>query len=165
MMTRSIAILLTATLGLSACGDSSLNPFRWFGGGRRAGPTTLEPDGGYAIGDRRQSFPHLLAARWEDVPEGRMLVVSGVAPTKGWWDVALVTEEVMPAGRLRAGPDGILRLRMVGSPPLPDQPEARMQADPRVDTITTALTITTPQLARLRGIVISGASNSLSVSR
>lgn len=165
MMTRSIAILLTATVGLSACGDSSLNPFKWFGGGRSSGPETIEPLGGYATTDRRQSFPRLTSVRWESVPEGRMLVVTGLAPTKGWWDAALVTEEALPDGRLRAGPDGILRLRMVGSPPLPDQPEARMPADPRVDTITTAMTISTQQLARMRGVVVSGASNSMSANR
>ena len=167
-MTRGIAILLAATLGLSACGDSGssgLNPFRWFGGGKKAGPTTLDPAGGYTASDRRQAMPRLTGARWEVVPDGRLLVVTGLAPTKGWWDVAVVTEEPMPEGRIRADAQGILRLRMVGSPPLPDQPEARMPADPRVDTITAGFTITNEQLARLRGVVVSGASNSFSLKR
>lgn len=165
MSKRSLAFLLMATMAVSAC-QSRLNPFTWFGGGgERQGPTTLEPEGGYATSDARQSFPRLTSARWEQVSGGRMLVVTGIAPTKGWWDAAIVTEEALPEGRIRGGADGILRLRMVGSPPAPDQIEARTAADPRVDTITAAFTLTNAQLAQLRGIVVSGASNSYSLNR
>lgn len=167
MMTRSLALLLVATTTLAACGDSGLNPRTWFGGGgRRAGPETLEPKGGYAVTtDRRQSFPRISSARWEDVPGGRMLIVSGVAPTKGWWDVAIITEEDLPEGRIRGDAQGVLRLRMVGSPPFPDQVEARTPANPQVDTINTAITLTNSQLSRLRSVVVSGAGNSVTLNR
>lgn len=166
MTTRSLALLLVATMTLAACGDSSLNPRGWFGSGaRRAGPQTLEPKDGFVVADRRQAMPRITGARWQEVPSGRLLVVTGLAPTKGWWDAAIVTEEALPEGRIRADAEGVLRLRMVGSPPSPDQVEARTPADPRVDTITTAFKLTNSQLARLRSVVVSGAGNSVTLSR
>ncbi|MCG2921828.1 hypothetical protein KZ305_27465, partial [Escherichia coli] len=82
---------LAACLMLAACGDSSLNPRRWFGGDPAPrGPQTLAPEGGYTVAeDARQPAAQLLSARWEQTLEGRLLVVTAIPPTKGWWDLAL----------------------------------------------------------------------------
>lgn len=167
---RSItALTIVATLTLAACGDRgvSLNPFRWFGGGAARGPETLTPEGGYdlAARDPRQLMSSITSARWEPLGEGRLLVVTGLAPTKGWWDPELVTKTPMPAGRIRADADGVLRLRFVAFPPPPDSPDARRPANPQVDTITTAMTISTPALRGIDQVVIQGAGNVITLRR
>lgn len=167
-MRRITALTIAATLTLAACGDSGsrLNPLRWFGGGQR-GPETLEPAGGYDLASRdpRQLMGSITSARWEPLGEGRLLVVTGLAPTKGWWDPALVTETPAPTGRIRADADGVLRLRFVAFPPPPDSPDARRAANPQVDTITTAMTISTPALRGIEQVVIQGAGNAITLRR
>lgn len=167
MTFRGTALILSATLALTACGDSAssgLNPLGWFrGGSSKAGPTTLTPEQGYATQDPRQPFPHLTSARWEPMMGGKLLVVTGIAPSKGWWDVAIITETSMPGQRVRPDPDGTLRLIVVGSPPLPESAEARMPADPRVDTVTVARAFTDTQLARVRSVELTGAGNSITL--
>lgn len=170
MPRRITALTIAATLTLSACGDgggSGLNPFRWFGGGGSRGPETLTPEGGYATAanDPRQLMGSITSARWEPLGEGRLLVVTGLAPTKGWWDAELVTETPMPAGRVRADADGVLRLRFVALPPPPDSPDARRAAVPEVDTITAALTITTGALQGIEQVVVQGAANVVTLRR
>ena len=115
--------------------------FQGAGAGGQRGPQTLEPKGGYARTDQRLAVPQVLSARWEPTVEGRLLVVTAIAPTKGWWDVALVTETPQPEGRVRPDADGVLRLRLVGSPPLTDDRSARLPAQPGPDTITVAFPI------------------------
>lgn len=165
MTTRTLALCLAATLALTACGGggSGLNPFRWFGGGQKAGPATLEPEGGFAPADRRQPIPQLTGARWQPIDGGQMLVVTGIGPTKGWWDAELVSELPTPDGRIRPGPDGILNLIFVASPPAPGTVETGMPADPRVDTITVAQSFSNTQLSQLSGVVVSGGANSLTL--
>ena len=83
-MTRPLWILCLCA-ALAGCGDSSLNPMRWFDrGSAPRGPQTLEPRGGYADTDQRLPVPQVLSARWEPTVEGRLLVVTAIAPTKGW---------------------------------------------------------------------------------
>ncbi|MRX49598.1 hypothetical protein GI374_03885 [Paracoccus sp. S-4012] len=148
-------------LVLAGCGDSGLNPLRWFGGGQSAGPTTLTPEGGYVSADPRQPFPRVTGASWEPTANGRMLVVTGVPPTKGWWDPALIGEA--PGRRVAPDADGSLRLVFVASPPLPGSPETAMAADPRADTITVARSFTNTELAGISQVVVSGAGQSLTL--
>lgn len=168
-MTRLTAPLLIATLALAGCGgsfsDSGWNPLGWFGSD--AGPATLEPEGGYTQtnADIRPSIAAVTGARWEALNEGRLLVVTGMTPTKGYWDVALIPERPSPAGRLTPDPDGTLRLRLVGLPPAPGSPEARMIATPEADTITAAVSLSSNVLAGVEQVVISGASNVISISK
>ena len=164
------ALTIAATLTLSACGDSAssgLNPMRWFGDGGQKGPETLVPEGGYDLtaSDPRQPIGSITGARWEPLTEGRLLVVTGLAPTKGWWDAALVTETPMPTGRLRADADGVLRLRFVALPPPPDSADARHAADPQADTITVALTVSNAALRGIDQVAVQGAANAVSLRK
>lgn len=168
-MRRITALTIAATLTLSACGGEGigrLNPFRWFGGSPR-GPETLTPEGGYdlAARDPRQLVGSITSVRWEPLGEGRLLVVTGLAPTKGWWDPELVTETPAPAGRIRADADGVLRLRFVAFPPPPESPDARRVANAEVDTITAALTISTAALRGIERVVVQGAGNAVTLDR
>lgn len=169
-MKRLMVPLLIATTALAGCGgrfsDSGWNPLGWFGGGGRQ-VTTLEPEGGYARAnaDARPGIPGITGARWEVLNEGRLLVVTGMGPTKGYWDAALVSETPSPAGRLSPDADGVLRLRFVAWPPPPDSEAARMPARPETDTITVSVTLSSNVLAGVDQVTISGATNSVSLRK
>ncbi|SDD64035.1 hypothetical protein SAMN05421538_102108 [Paracoccus isoporae] len=167
MRIATLALTLGAVLLASGCSrfgsDSGLNPLRWLGGGSRI-PATLEPEDGWARQDEaRQPVPQILSAGMEPLNEGELLVVRAFAPVKGWWDLEIVTERVQPANQLRPDDDGILRLVLIGNPPLPDSPEAAMPANPAADVLTVALPISTIQLSRLRGIEIRSASGGVAL--
>lgn len=165
-MIRSLLILSLCAV-LAGCGDggSSLNPMRWFGGGGAPRqPQTLAPKGGYRVAvDSRLPFPQILSARWEPTTEGRLLVVTAIAPTKGWWNVALLTQTPQPAGRLRPDADGVLRLRLVGSPPPAGSAEARTPARPGVDTVTLAFPVSNAALGLMDQVTIAAANNAVSL--
>lgn len=168
MRIRTLATLACAMLVLASCGrgsDSGWNPLGWFGGGSE--PQTLAPDGGYpeSLQDGRLPLARVVSAKWEPLYEGRMLVVTGLAGSKGWWDVALVTEQPMPRGRIRADANGVLRLRLVGTPPLPDTFAAANPANPASDTITVGLTLSHNALSGLREVVITGAGNAITLRK
>ena len=162
-------IALVALLSVAGCGgrfsDSGFNPAGWFSGGDRV--QTLEPEGGYAAAarDPRQGIAQVTGARWEPLNEGRLLVVTGITPTKGYWNAELIPELPDPADRLRPGPDGVLRLRFVVSPPPVDSTAARLPARPETDTITTAVTLSNRALAQVSEVVVSGAGNAVSIRR
>lgn len=168
-MTKLTAPLLISALLLSGCGggssDSGWNPLGWFSGGSTP-PATLEPTEGYdSIDDARPGIPQITSARWEPLSEGRLLVVTAMVPTKGYSAVELVTTRPAPGGRVTPDPDGVLRLRMVGWPPLPGSEAARLQARPETDLITAALALSNIQLSRVTAVEISSASNAVTLRR
>lgn len=166
MQRKTLGYLVCAMLVLAGCGrmgDSGMNPMRWFGGSPK--PQTLAPKGGYPVAssDDRVPVAHVAGAKWQPLYEGRMLVVNGLAASKGWWDVALVTEVPMPSGRIRPDENGVLRLRLVGKPPPPDTFAAANAPDPASDMLTVALTIPNAALPQLREVVITGATNTVTL--
>ncbi|WBU62788.1 hypothetical protein [Paracoccus aerodenitrificans] len=168
MRIATLALTLGAVLAVSGCSrfgsDSGMNPFGWFGGGSRE-PTTLEPEEGWVTrsDDPRQPVPQLLSAELEPLNEGQLLLVRAFAPVKGWWGLELITERPQPAEQLRPDDDGILRLVLIGNPPLPQEGQAILPASPESDVLNVALPISTVQLSRLRGIEIRSASGGLSL--
>jgi hypothetical protein len=158
--------LLIAALALGGCGrlaDSRLNPANWASG--RAAPTSLEPEGGYVAREQLPLVPQLLGAEWQPLNEGRLLVVRGFAPRKGYHSARLVTTRLQPGSRLAPDADGILRLRFVAVPPAEGDPAAALPAAPATDTITVALPFSFTQLNRLRAVEITGADRVLTLSR
>jgi hypothetical protein len=170
-MTKLIAPLLISTLVLSGCGgrfsDSGWNPLGWLGGGGGTPDrATLEPEEGYAsLADSRPGIPQITGARWEPLSEGRLLVVTAMAPTKGYNSVEIVTARPQPRGRISPDADGVLRLRMVGLPPLPDSDAARLPARAETDQITAAFALSYRQLAGITAIEIASASNVVTIRR
>lgn len=167
-MTRLTATLLVSVLVLSGCGgrfsDSGLNPFGWFGGGSsRTQPVDLVPQDSVVAANLPAGIPQITSARWEPLNEGRLLVATGMAPTKGYHDARLVTMRPQPGDRLTPDPDGVLRLRFAAAPPPPESQAARLPANPAVDSITVALAISSLELAGITSVEISGASNAVSL--
>ncbi|MFD1883468.1 hypothetical protein [Paracoccus pacificus] len=166
---RKSALLLSmaTVLTLAGCGrfsDSGWNPLGWFAQ-EDTGPTTLAPKGGYpdASDDFRSLVPAATNARFEPLVEGRLLVVEGAVPTKGWNSAALVTETPQPGDRLTPDADGVLRLRFLAVPPVPGSPQAAMPANPQTDKLTVGLTLSHEALADIRQIVVMSASNTLTL--
>ncbi|MDO5648011.1 hypothetical protein [Paracoccus sp. (in: a-proteobacteria)] len=166
-MTRPILpLMLIAATALSGCGrmgDSGWNPLGWWGS-RSTAPQTLAPEGGYRDqSDRRPGVPQVLAARWQPSTEGRLLVVQGFAPVKGYSNAALVTAAPQPGGRMAPDADGVLRLRFVALPPAEGTPT--LPATPATDTITVAQSLSHVQLSRITAVEIMGAANTISIRR
>lgn len=163
-MIKLTAPLLIATVAIAGCGrlgDSRWNPLSW----GSAPVRTLEPEGGYAqVSDTRPDIPQITAARWEPLNEGRLLVVEGFAPVRGYSSVALVTARPQPGDRLTPDADGVLRLRLVGVPPAQGSPAA-LPARPGVDEIRTAMAMSSVQLARIAAVEIASAGNVVRLGR
>lgn len=167
-MNRLTAPLLIATLALSACGgrfsDSGWNPLGWLGGNTQ--DEGLAPEGGYPDkSDPRPGVPQVTSASWRGLSEGRLLVVTAMAPSKGYYDAGLVAETPSPTGRLHADADGTLRLRFVARPPAAASPYRAMPASPQTDQITAAVTLSHIALASIRRVQITGAGNAISISK
>lgn len=164
-MTRLTLPLLISALILSGCGrlgDSGWNPLSWRGA--PATPETLAPEGGYRQAvDPRPAVPQLLAAQWQPLVDGRLLVVEGFAPVKGYHSAALVRAQSRPGDPLDPDPDGVLRLRFVAVPPPADAP--RLPAAPVTDPITVALPFSFLQLSRLSAIEITGGDRIVTLTR
>ena len=160
-LTAPLLIATSALVGCGRLGDSRWNPLSW-----GSAPTrSLEPEGGYAqVSDTRPDIPQITAARWEPLNEGRLLVVEGFAPVRGYSSVALVTARPQPGDRLAPDADGVLRLRMVGVPPAPGSPAA-LPARPGVDEIRTAMAISSVQLSRIAAVEITSAGNVVRLGR
>lgn len=171
MRMKSLAILSIATLSLVGCGGggsgsagSGLNPLGWFSGSKKQ--ESIEPKGGYVTKqDSGVPIARITSARWQPLYEGRLLVVEGLANTKGWWAAKLVTEVPQPEGRLRADENGVLRLRFVALPPLDNTFEAANPAQPGADTIRVSLSISNEALAGIREVVITGGTNTVTLRR
>lgn len=157
-MTRLTLPLLIVALTASGCGrfgDSGWNPLGW--GPGTAAPQSLAPEGGYPqVRDPRPSVPQILDAQWQPLSDGRLLVLRGLGPVKGYHSAALVRTVARPGDPLQPDADGVLRLRFVAVPPAADTPAARLPASAAADSITVALPISARRLSRLTAIEIEG---------
>lgn len=167
-MNRLTVPLTICMMALAGCGgrfsDSGWNPLGWGGGSPPA--ASLEPEGGYLQAtEQRPAVPQITGARWQQLNEGRLLVVDGFAPTKGWSSVELITLRPQPSGQVLPDADGVLRLRLVGVPPVPGSEAARLPANPAADTITTALSLSYVELAGVNAVEIASASNVVTLRR
>lgn len=167
-MTRLTLPLLIGALILSGCGrfgDSGWNPLGWRGAGAST-PETLAPEGGYPTAqDARPAVPQILGAEWQPLSDGRLLVLRGFAPVKGYHSAALVRSVPRSGDQLQPDPDGVLRLRFVASPPVADNPAAALPANPVTDTITVALPISFLRLSRLSAIQVEGGDRMITLTR
>ncbi|MCV2873292.1 hypothetical protein OEZ71_13410 [Defluviimonas sp. WL0050] len=144
--------LLILALTLGACGkvrESRLNPFNWFG---RSETVVVATEG---VVPGRPDDPRVLVADVTDMevarqPGGAIIRASGLPPTQGWWDTALVPEnDGVPV-------DGVLTYRFVLAEPLGTKPVSTRQSR----ELTAATYISDIKLAGVSQIVVVGAQNS-----
>ncbi|WP_405403610.1 hypothetical protein [Paracoccus sp. Ld10] len=167
-MTRLTLPLLIGALILSGCGrfgDSGWNPLGWRGPAATT-PETLAPEGGYPKAqDDRPVVPQILGAEWQPLSDGRLLVLRGFAPLKGYHSAALVRSVPRSGDQLQPDADGVLRMRFVASPPPAGSAAASMPANTATDTITVALPISFLRLSRLSAIQIEGGDRVITLTR
>ncbi|MFN3279592.1 MAG: hypothetical protein ACK41Y_14520 [Paracoccus hibiscisoli] len=166
-MTRLTLPLLIVALTASGCGrfgDSGWNPLGW--GPGTATPQTLAPEGGYPqVRDPRPTVPQILDAEWQPLADGRLLVLRGFGPVKGYHSAALVPAVARPGDPLQPDADGVLRLRFVAVPPAANATTARLPANPVTDSITVAVPISFLRLSRLTAIEIEGGDRVITLRR
>lgn len=152
---RSRPILtLTLCAGLAGCGDSSvnsLNPFNWWGGEEETFAVTPEGE----IVDPRPLIGEVTALVAEPVPGGVLIRATGLPPTQGFWDAALLP----PNPELTPDEDGVLAFEFRAAAPLTPQGVGT----PRTREIVTGYFLTNQDLASIRTVTIVGERNSRSL--
>lgn len=158
-MRLPVSGLLILALVLAGCGrirESRLNPFNWFG---RSTPTVVTTAAEPVV-PGRPADPRLLVAEVTEMevarqPGGAIVRATGLPPTQGWWNAALVAEN----GGVPV--DGVLTYRFVV-----DQPRgATRVSTPQSREVTAAAWLSDIRLADVRQIVVLGAQNSRSSRR
>ena len=93
MRSRQIAAFGLMALLLAGCGfsESRLNPFNWFGDSGESVETT-EGEEIVTSSDPRPLIPEITSVVVEETPGGVILRVTGLPPTQGWHNAALVSE-------------------------------------------------------------------------
>ena len=153
---RGRTILTCALCGLLAgCGNNSasaFNPFNWFGGGDEA-DLILAPDG--LPGDPRPLIAEVTGVVLERTPGGVILRATGLPPTLGFWNAALVPAR----GNVRPDENGVLTLDFRALPPPTPQPTGA----PASRQIVTAFFLPPQTLRDVRVITVRGERNARDV--
>ncbi|MBW6494019.1 MAG: hypothetical protein K0B16_05605 [Burkholderiaceae bacterium] len=162
-MKSPLVAILTLSLVLAGCGgfgSSRLNPLNWFGKSR-ADVATLAPEGGYGVSasDRRVLVDQVTSLEIRRTPEGAIISAAGLPRTQGWWDAELVAENNgLPVG-------GTMTYRFVVGEPVPGTAVASRVLTPQSREVTAGAFLSNIALQDVRRIVVTGAGNSMSVSR
>lgn len=148
----ALAPLLAACLVLTGCGNSSLakyNPLSWFETSPEEGPAVLyvPPE------DPRPLVAQVLTLKVEPTTDGAIIRASGLPPTQGWWQAALVKVDQEDDSRL------VYEFRLL--PPVVPTPAG----PPRSREVTVAVALTGVQLDGVTTITVQGQGNALSSRR
>ncbi len=154
-MKTPVAVLICLPLLLSGCGDSSLNPFNWFGGrGKEARDVGATTDAGTPTDtDPRPLVAEVVAARLDRKPGGAIVHAVGLPPRQGHWDAELTAENFGDPV------DGVLVLQFHAVPP----PRPWPAGTPQSRQLTAATFLSDQDLAGVRQIVLRGATNARSL--
>lgn len=157
-MRLPVSGLLILALVLAGCGrirESRLNPFNWFGRSHEVAVSTAEPVVPGRPGDPRVLVAEVTEMEVARQPGGAIVRATGLPPTQGWWDAALVAEN-------NGEPvDGVLTYRFVV-----DQPHGGARVStPQSRAVTAAAYLSDVRLANVSQIVVLGAQNSRSSRR
>ena len=142
-------------MGVSACGDSGLNPFGWFGGQSEAGVETLSEAETVVRTDSRPLVPTVTSVRVERTPGGAIVRATGLPPVQGWHAAALVARN---DGRPT---DGVLTFDFRAAPP--DAATRRSTVQSR--ELVVAFPLSNIALQNTRSIRVVGASNIVTTRR
>lgn len=149
---RGWPILTVALCGLLAGCESNLNPVNWFGGGEDA-ETGLDLN---ALGvGALPLIDQVTDVVLERAPGGAILRATGVPPTLGYWDAALVPVDP----DLRPDENGVLTLDFISQPPPGPQPAGA----PAAREIVVAYFLSTQTLRGVRTLSVRAERNTRSV--
>jgi len=164
---RLMISVLVSTLALSGCGNSRLNPFKWFGSSRSgavqaSGPVNpLIPSKNGFRRTRNTTYngtpiDQITDLVIERVPGGAILRVTGLAATQGSYDVVIEPEieSELPV-------DGVLSYRLLARLPNLRLP----QGPPTTRKVSAAHFVTDQQLEGVRTIRVIGARNAHTARR
>ncbi|MDY6858549.1 MAG: hypothetical protein SWN98_04340 [Pseudomonadota bacterium] len=157
-MKPSLLPALAAILMLGACeaiGNSRANPFNWFGGNQEAGGNQEQAADATArpapATDPRPLVAEISALRLDKAPGGVIIHATGLPPTQGYWQAALVaTNDGLPQNgelllELRARPP--LSQAATGTPASREISAARFLSDQSLEGVST-ITVRAAQNAR-----------------
>ncbi|MEO6301510.1 MAG: hypothetical protein ABIV25_03050 [Paracoccaceae bacterium] len=140
-------VLVTALSSCATIKQSRFNPMNWHRHSRAVGPVTLYTP----PTETRALVSQVLTLKVEPFPGGVIVRASGLPPTQGYWDAALVAQPVDDKGRL------VFEFRIFPpiTPTAPGTPYSRQ--------VTVAVSLSDIRLNGVTSIVVQGDSNALSV--
>ena len=147
-------LTLTLCTGLASCGDSSvnsLNPFNWWGG--EDVTVAVTPDGEFV--DPRPLIGEVTSLVAEPAPGGVIIRATGLPPTQGFWDAALLPDNL----ELTPDEDGVLGFDFRAAAPLTPQ----SVGSPRAREIVTGYFLSNQDLAGIRSVTVRGERNARSI--
>ncbi len=144
-MKRVLILMTVLGLTLGGCGKTNLNPLKWLGKSRRG--TQVEV---YAAPvDPRGLIGTLVTLEIEDVRSGVLVRATGLPPTQGFWDAALVPLPNDGSGHL------VFEFRIF-PPTLPAAEGTSVSRE-----ITAAASVTNFDLAGITVIEVHGVQNAM----
>jgi hypothetical protein len=149
-VTRAIcAVLMLATLaGCSRVASSPINPLNWFGRSKESAPVAAP-----ASQPAANRVAQVLSLRAEPVPGGAILRATGLPQRQGYFDGRLVQLTSQDAGVMS------FEFRI-------EQPFMQTNVGPQVSReVIVGTFLSEQQLAGVRLIQVSGATNALSIRR
>lgn len=153
MRLRDMILGMAALIALAGCGqvaESRFNPFNWFG---QAEPeeTTFLPT---VQSDPRPRIAQVTSLRIEPTPTGAIIRATGLPPTQGWYDAALVPETDEPV-------NGEMVYVFRAIPPLDAERTSTVQSR----ELSVARALSAQDLAATRSVRVVGSNNVLVARR
>lgn len=152
-MTRTILVMLTLCLTVTACGrvaDSRLNPFNWFG--RDRSEETVVTDEAF-LRDSRPFVRQVVSLQVDPTPEGAIIRVVGLPAVQGYYDAELLEVD-------RDDPSTLTYEFRVTPPPFQTRQSTQQSRE-----IIVGQAVSNKRLATIRTITVIGQSNRRAVRR
>lgn len=157
-MRKPLLAALAITVALAGCGQSRFNPLNWFGSSKKTEVKAgVDPLTGVPLpkADPRGTVATVTSMSVERSQDGAIVRATGLPPTQGWWDAALVAENGGKPVK------GVLTFRFAIVPP----PGPTPTSTPQSREVTVARHLSSFQLAGVRAITVLGAQNARTARR
>ncbi len=141
-------LVLTLVVALAGCA-SRWNPFNWF----RGSVPAERVEGAATPGETRPLVAVVESLAIEQTSTGAIVRATGLTPTQGWWNAALVAKPVGEDGRL------VLDFR-IAPPPAPTGVNSQRSRE-----VTVAYALSRVKLETIREIVVQGEINARALRR
>ena len=153
-MTPRLTAALAALALVASCAtvrDSRINPFNWFGRSAETRAVAATPA---APVDPRRPVGQVIDMAVEPRPGGAILRATGLPPTQGHWDAALVLDPVAEGA-------SELTYRFLVQPPVVPRPAGT----PQSREVTVAVYLSDVRLEGIRRVTVAGETNARTVTR